>query len=140
MRRASDAGSRREAEKVLRSELPSGVVERAPGSDKQESDLSVRLSVLRKVLHGLWECRTQILLSRLLYRISLRREERPMTADQLRDDMRYQAALSVAKGMLEKGLITREEYAEMDTRLLAKYRPYLGSLLSENAGLVPSSN
>ena len=55
-----------------------------------------------------------------------------MTADQLRDDMRYQAALSVAKGMLEKGLITREEYAEMDTRLLAKYRPYLGSLLSEN--------
>lgn len=61
-----------------------------------------------------------------------------MTSEQMRDDMRYQAALSVAKGMLEKGLITEEEYAEIDTRLLEKYRPYLGSLLSENACFIPS--
>jgi hypothetical protein len=32
-----------------------------------------------------------------------------------------------------KGLITEEEYAEIDTILLEKYRPYLGTLLSENA-------
>ena len=41
-----------------------------------------------------------------------------MTQKQIRDDMRYQAALSVAKAMLEKGLITPEEYAEIDTKLL----------------------
>ena len=61
-----------------------------------------------------------------------------MTQKQIRDDMRYHAALSVAKTMLEKGLITPEEYAEIDTKLLQKYRPYLGSLLSENACYVPS--
>ena len=60
-----------------------------------------------------------------------------MTQDQLRDDMRYQAALSLAKGMLVKGLITQDEYAAIDTRLLLKYRPYLGSLLSENACIIP---
>ena len=52
-----------------------------------------------------------------------------MTQEELRNDMRYQAALSVAKTMLEKGLINKEEYAEIDTTLLQKYRPYLGSLL-----------
>ena len=61
-----------------------------------------------------------------------------MTKEQLRDDMRYQAALSVAKSMLEKGLITKEEYAEIDTKLLQKYRPYLGSLFSENTCYKPS--
>lgn len=47
--------------------------------------------------------------------------------------MLYHAAISMAKSMLEKGLITEEEYAEIDTILLEKYRPYLGTLLSENA-------
>ena len=61
-----------------------------------------------------------------------------MTQEQMRDDMRYQAALSVAKTMLENGLITEEEYAEIDAKLPQKYRPYLGSLFSENACYVPS--
>lgn len=61
-----------------------------------------------------------------------------MTQEQMRDDIRYQAALSVAKTMLENGLITEKEYAEIDTKLLQKYRPYLGSLFSENACYVPS--
>ncbi len=61
-----------------------------------------------------------------------------MTQKQLRDDMQYQAALSVAKTMLEKGLITEEEYAEIDTKLLQIFKPYLGSLFSENACYVPS--
>ena len=56
-----------------------------------------------------------------------------MTKKRLRDDMRYQAARSMAKTMLEKGLITQEEYSDIDTTLLQKYRPYLGSLFSENA-------
>ena len=61
-----------------------------------------------------------------------------MSREKLRNDMRYRVALSAAKTMLEKGLITEEEYAEIDTKLLKKYEPYLGSLLSENACNIPS--
>jgi len=60
-----------------------------------------------------------------------------MTPEEYRNDMLYHAALSIGKTMLEKGLITVEEYAEIDTILLQKYRPYLGSLFSENACYVP---
>jgi hypothetical protein len=56
-----------------------------------------------------------------------------MSEERLRDDMLYRAALSMAKTMLEKGLITEEEYAQIDTDLLAEFHPYLGTLLSENA-------
>lgn len=57
----------------------------------------------------------------------------PDEQGELHNDMLYHAAISMAKSMLEKGLITEEEYAEIDTILLEKYRPYLGTLLSENA-------
>ena len=56
-----------------------------------------------------------------------------MRKDQYRADMLYHMSLSVAKTMREKGLITADEYAEIDTMLLAKYQPYLGRLISENA-------
>ena len=56
-----------------------------------------------------------------------------MRKEQYRADMLYQVSLSVAKTMREKGLITTDEYVEIDTMLLAKYQPYLGRLLSENA-------
>ena len=61
-----------------------------------------------------------------------------MTREEYRNDMLYHAALSMGKAMLEKGLITPEEYAEIDTILLQKYRPYLGDLFSENTCYVPS--
>ena len=44
-----------------------------------------------------------------------------MTTEEYRNDMLYHAALSIGKSMLEKGLISEEEYAEMDTVLLQKY-------------------
>ena len=53
--------------------------------------------------------------------------------EQYRADMLYHMSLSVAKTMREKGLITADEYAEIDTMLLAKYQPYLRRLISENA-------
>ena len=56
-----------------------------------------------------------------------------MTQEELQNDMVYQAGISVGKTMLETGLITPDEYAEIDTILLQMYRPYLGSLCSENA-------
>ena len=56
-----------------------------------------------------------------------------MRKEQYRADMLYQVSLSVAKTMQAKGLITADEYAKIDTMLLAKYQPYLGRLISENA-------
>ena len=61
-----------------------------------------------------------------------------MTPAELRNDMLYQMALSMAKTMLEKGLLSPGEYAEIDTILLQKYQPYLGSLFSENTCYVSS--
>ena len=56
-----------------------------------------------------------------------------MSNEKIHDDMMYRAAISMAKTMLEKGVITELEYAEIDTTLLETFRPYLGGLLSENA-------
>lgn len=42
----------------------------------------------------------------------------------------YQVTMTIAKSMLSKGIITTEEYAVIDTKMLEKYRPILGTLLS----------
>ncbi len=56
-----------------------------------------------------------------------------MTETQFRAEMRYQAAIAMAKTLLKKGLLTPDEYAAMDAILLDKFQPCLGALLSENA-------
>lgn len=56
-----------------------------------------------------------------------------MNQEEIRNDMLYHTALSIAKDMLKSNLITEDEFAEIDTILLRKYQPYLGTLLSENA-------
>lgn len=56
-----------------------------------------------------------------------------MTEIQFQAEKRYQVALAMAKSLLEKGLLTQEEYAVIDIILLDKFRPSLGTLLSENA-------
>lgn len=61
-----------------------------------------------------------------------------MTPEDYRRDMLYHAAISMGKTLLEKSLITEEEYAEIDTILLQKYKPYLGALLSDKRLLYPS--
>ncbi|MCG1024558.1 SHOCT domain-containing protein [Dehalobacter sp.] len=54
-----------------------------------------------------------------------------MTDIQFQAEKRYQVAISMAKALLEKGLLTQEEYAVIDANLLEKFRPALGTLLSE---------
>jgi hypothetical protein len=46
----------------------------------------------------------------------------------------YQATMTIARSMLERGVITQVEYSEIDTIMLDKYRPLLGSLC---AGTTP---
>ena len=43
-------------------------------------------------------------------------------------EARYQASLSIAKVMLRRGLISREEFGKIDGFLLEKYHPPLGTL------------
>ena len=62
-----------------------------------------------------------------------------MTQEDYRNDMLYHAALSMGITLLEKGLITQKEYARIKEKLLRKYDPYLGKLLSENACYFPPS-
>ncbi len=56
-----------------------------------------------------------------------------MSNEEIRSDMRYQVSLSIAKTMLCKGIITADEYAEVDAMLIEKYKPYIGKLMSKNA-------
>ncbi len=53
-----------------------------------------------------------------------------MTTSEIRNDMLYHAATSVGKSMLEQGLITEDEYTEIDTILLEKYHPFCVPLFS----------
>ena len=42
----------------------------------------------------------------------------------------YYISMSIAKSMLEKGIIDEEVLAIIDTKLLEKYRPIPGTLLA----------
>ena len=43
----------------------------------------------------------------------------------------YQVTMSMVRRMLAEGLITEEEYRQIDTMFLEKYRPLFGTLFSE---------
>ncbi len=53
-----------------------------------------------------------------------------MGKEEFRAELRYRMSLSVARGLLEDGAIGEEEYREIDTILLQKHRPILGTLLA----------
>lgn len=54
-----------------------------------------------------------------------------MTDKQLRSEKLYQTTMHVCRKMLWEGLISREEYCEIDKIFLRKYRPVSGGLFSE---------
>ena len=42
----------------------------------------------------------------------------------------YQISIHIAKTMLKQGIISEEDYTQIDTNLLEEYRPVLGTLLA----------
>ena len=54
-----------------------------------------------------------------------------MTEEQFEREKLYQATMNVFDGMRKKGLITEEQYAIIDTKMLEKYRPLLGTLFRQ---------
>ena len=53
-----------------------------------------------------------------------------ITQKEFNAERRYQTAIIFAKKMLDEGIITQKDYAEIDTKLLEKYRPTMSTLLS----------
>ena len=51
-----------------------------------------------------------------------------MNKDEFKRETKYESRMAVARTMLKNGLITEEEYCQIDTIFLEKYRPLLGSL------------
>ncbi len=53
-----------------------------------------------------------------------------MNSKQFDAELMYWIALSIAKSMRKEEVITMEEYNQIDTILLEKYQPTLGTLLA----------
>lgn len=51
-----------------------------------------------------------------------------MDKEQIDREKRYGAAMAVARVMLSKRLISKEEYGKIDTIFLRKYRPIIGAI------------
>lgn len=54
-----------------------------------------------------------------------------MTREQGRKEVVYQMTMSAARRMLEKGLITEEQYQKYDTKMRQKYASIIGTLWAE---------
>ena len=55
-----------------------------------------------------------------------------MDNSQFERERNYQISLSIAKRMLSKGLIDKKDFIKIDTLLVAKYHPLIGSLNSND--------
>ena len=60
-----------------------------------------------------------------------------MNEEQFEREAAYRASMNFFKGMLDKGVITPEQYDVIDTKMLEKYRPLLGTLFPESACYSP---
>jgi len=51
-----------------------------------------------------------------------------MTHEQFEREMRYRTVMAVAKSMLHRGLISKEEYENFDHKMIEKYNPLFSEL------------
>ena len=51
-----------------------------------------------------------------------------MNKDDFRRERLYQSTIAIVKTMQKNGLITEDEFCQIDTMFLEKYRPLLGGL------------
>ena len=54
-----------------------------------------------------------------------------MSKEELRNEKLYQTTMHMVKKLFEDGAITEEEYRQIDTIFLEKYKPVFGALLSD---------
>ena len=53
-----------------------------------------------------------------------------MNEDQFEREKLYQATMNMFRSMLKNGLITEVQYAIIETKMLQKYQPLLGTLFA----------
>lgn len=51
-----------------------------------------------------------------------------LTHEQFRNEQLYQMTMKMAENLLHEGVITEEEYRQIDTKFKAKYHPVFGTL------------
>jgi len=51
-----------------------------------------------------------------------------MTNEQFKREMCYRTVMAVARSMLKRGLISKEEYDAFDSKMIDKYDPFFGEL------------
>lgn len=56
-----------------------------------------------------------------------------MNEDQFEREKLYQASMNMFQTMLKDGIITKEQYAIIDTKMREKYQPIIGTLFSDKA-------
>ena len=56
-----------------------------------------------------------------------------MSGKQMRNEMMYQATMSLARRMRDEGIITEDEYARIDRMFIEKYRPIIGCISSRTS-------
>ena len=56
-----------------------------------------------------------------------------MNSSEFDSEINYQITMSYVRQLRKNGAVTEDEYREIDTIMLKKYRPVLGTLLSGNS-------
>ena len=51
-----------------------------------------------------------------------------MTNEQFNREMRYRTVMAVARSMLERGLLSKEEFDAFDRKMIATHNPLFGGL------------
>ncbi len=54
-----------------------------------------------------------------------------MSKEDFENEKLYQTTMHLARKMLKEGIISEEEYREIDTIFLEKYKPVFGTLFSD---------
>lgn len=54
-----------------------------------------------------------------------------MKNEQFQKEKMYLATMTIAKNLLKQGIISEDEYHEIDTKFTNKYQPSLGTLFSD---------
>jgi len=55
-----------------------------------------------------------------------------MTEKQFKDELTFEVVMSIFKNLYDKGIITAEEFAIIETKQRSKFSPILGTLYPQN--------
>ena len=56
-----------------------------------------------------------------------------LTKPQFENEKNYEITMSIIRTLRKQGIVSEDEYKQIDTIFLRKYEPILGNLYSENA-------